>query len=58
MTSAEKLILENQQEIMAALSLLLRTAQPLPEMQAARHLSGQCSKVSSVLHAAKVWSNE
>lgn len=57
MTSPEKLILENQMEIMAALSLLCR-AKGTDETMAARQLSTRCSKTSVALHAAKTWPEE
>jgi hypothetical protein len=52
MTSPERLILENQQEIMKALSLLLAKAD---ETTAEWSISRQISKISIVLHAAKEW---
>jgi hypothetical protein len=57
MTSPEKLILENQQMIMMALSVLLGH-KTIAEYTAGRAVSAQISKVAPVLHAAKVWSNE
>lgn len=55
MTSPEKLILENQQQIMMALSVVMRN---LNEGPASAMLSAQCSKNSTVLHAAKTWPEE
>ena len=55
MTSPEKLILENQQQIMMGLSLLLAHRD---ERMAALALSAQVSKASVVLHAAKTWPEE
>jgi uncharacterized protein YfbU (UPF0304 family) len=57
MTSAEKLILENQMQIMMSLSVLLGH-KTIAEYTPARAVSVQVNKTSSVLHAAKVWSNE
>lgn len=54
MTSPEKLILENQMQIMMALSVLLQQPQ-FKEMSCALALSRQVSATSVVLHGAKTW---
>jgi hypothetical protein len=57
MTSPEKLILENQQQIMMALSVLLGH-RSIAEYTVARALSAQVSRASTVIHAAKTWPEE
>jgi hypothetical protein len=52
MTSPEKLIIENQMQIMMALSVVL---QHFKEVPAALAVSTQVSKTSVVLHGAKTW---
>ena len=52
MTSPEKLILENQMQLMMAMSLLLAHA---GEKLAAHNMSAQCSRLSVALQHAKTW---
>lgn len=52
MTSPEKLILENQMQIMMALSLIMAEKKETP---AALALSKQVSVTSVVVHGAKTW---
>lgn len=54
MTSPEKLILENQMQIMMALSVILQHT-TFKETTCALSLSRQVSKTSAVVHEAKTW---